>query len=96
MKNEKKEIYTTTWRNKWITSNAGTIDDFISIFEELTEMFRRWKKAGIKLDSNSGIGDDYADFYTEDKEVAIREDFACKYEDGREFLPTRSGNEVFL
>jgi len=40
-----KEVYITTWRNKWITSNAGSIDDFISKFEELAEMFRRWKKA---------------------------------------------------
>ena len=84
-----KEVYITTWRNKWITAKAGTIDDFISIFEELAEMFRRWKEAGIKLDLDSGIGDDYADFYTEDKEVAIREGFVCVYEDGREFLPTR-------
>ena len=91
-----KEVYITTWRNKWITANAGSIDDFISIFEELAESFRRWKKAGIKLDTDSGIGDDYADFYTEDKEVAIREGFVSKYEDGREFLPTRSGNDEFL
>ena len=91
-----KEVYITTWRNKWITSNAGTIDDFISKFEELAEKFRRWKKAGIKLDPDWGVGDDYADFYTEDKEIAIREGFVCIYDDGREFLPTRSGKDVFL
>jgi len=30
-----KEVYITTWGNKWITSNAGTIDNFISKFERL-------------------------------------------------------------
>lgn len=35
-----KEVYISTWRNKWITSNVGSIDDFISIFEELAERER--------------------------------------------------------
>ncbi len=91
-----KEEYIYTWRNKWITAKAGSIDDFISTFEELAAMFRKWKETGIKLDLDSGIGDDYADFYTDDKEVAIREGFVCVDEDGRELLELRSGGHVFL
>ncbi|MFX0037563.1 MAG: hypothetical protein ACFE9I_18230 [Candidatus Hermodarchaeota archaeon] len=91
-----KEEYIITWRSKWITAKASNIDDFISVFEELAKMFRRWKEAGIKLDLDSGFGDDYADFYTDDKEVAIREGSACLDEDGRELLELRSGGHIFL
>ncbi len=35
-----KEVYMTIWRNKWITSGAGSINDFIEIFKSLVERFR--------------------------------------------------------
>ena len=36
--------YVSTWRNKWITSRAGSIDDFIETFESLAKMFKEWKE----------------------------------------------------
>jgi len=67
--------YTTTWRNKWITSKAGSIDDFIKIYEGLAEMMKRWKAEGIELDPDGSVGDDYAQFYTYNEKVAIKEEF---------------------
>ena len=69
--------YTTIWRNKWITSSAGSIDDFIKIYEHLAEKMKRWKEEGIELDSDiiGGIGDDYAQFCTYDEKIAIKEGF---------------------
>ena len=56
-------------------------------------MLRDWKEMGIKLDPDSGVGDDYAEFYTPNREVAIKAGFVCEYEDGRKFLETRSGKK---
>lgn len=69
--------YTSTWRNKWITSDASSIDDFIETYEGLAEMMRRWKSEGIILDPDiiGGVGDDYAQFCTYDESVALKEGF---------------------
>lgn len=66
----KPKRYEILWRNKWITSEAKTIDDFIETYEGLVSLFRMWKEKGIILDDDSGIDDDYATFYTFNKEVA--------------------------
>ena len=67
--------YITTWRNKWLTSKAGNIDDFIKVYEETAELMRRWKSEGIIIDPDiiGSFGDDYAQFCTYDERVAIKE-----------------------
>ncbi|MFW9865617.1 MAG: hypothetical protein ACFFEN_05910 [Candidatus Thorarchaeota archaeon] len=45
--NHPKKKFITTWRNKWITSRAGSIDDFIATYEALAEKMRCWKEAVI-------------------------------------------------
>ncbi|MFX1276017.1 MAG: hypothetical protein ACFFBP_15270 [Promethearchaeota archaeon] len=89
-----KEIYICTIRNKWITSDATNIDDFIKTYQFLAEKMRNWKKLGIKLDPESGIGDDYAEFFTSNKDVAIKANFIYFDSKGNKFLQTRSGKEV--
>jgi len=92
-----KTFYTTTWRNKWITANAGTIDDFINIFEALAKQFREWKKWGIELSDDGAVGDDYAAFITDDMDIAIRAGFTFTYvddDDENEYLETLSGKHV--
>ena len=84
----------TTWRNKWITSNAATINDFISIFEALAKQFKNWQEWGIKLMDNGGVKDDYATFIVNDMDVAIRAGFAFKNDEGMEFLETLTGEEI--
>lgn len=70
-----KSRYEHLWRNKFLTVEAKTIDNFIAIYEELASMFRDWKELGIELDPDSGIDDDYAVFVTSDEEIAQREGF---------------------
>jgi len=91
-----KPKYLSTWRNKWITAGAGSIDDFISAFEALAKMFKEWKEWGIKLYPDSSTGDDYAEFYTEDMEVAIKANFMFTTGDDDEtaYLLTHHGKEV--
>jgi hypothetical protein len=67
--------YEYLWRNKWITSKATSIDDFIRTYGDLTEMFKEWKSKGVKLDPESDVGGDYASFYVEDKTVADELEF---------------------
>ena len=69
-----KKMYMSIWRNKQITSHAGTIDDFINTFEAQAKQFRQWKEWGFKL-HDDGIGDDYATFITDDMDVAIKAGF---------------------
>ncbi len=71
----KKYVY--TWRNKLITSGAGSIEDFIATYKHIAEKMRRWKEAGIILDPDidGGIGDDYSQFCTHDEGIAIKEGF---------------------
>ena len=73
--------YVTTWRNKWITANASSIDDFIATYERLAELMKRWKSEGIILDPDifGGVGDDYAQFCTYDEAVALKEGFEEEY-----------------
>jgi len=75
MKEKAKAQYVYLWRNKWITSGARSIDDFIGIYEELLSKLRRWKGQGIKLQIDQGIMDDYAEFYTFDEAAAKKEGF---------------------
>lgn len=91
-----KPKYVSTWRNKWITANASSIDDFIKIFEDLAKMFKEWKEMGIKLSSDGSVGDDYAEFYTENMDVAIKAGFTVTIGDdrGTVYLLTDKGEEV--
>ena len=90
--------YVSVWRNKWITSQAGSIDDFIETFEGLARMFREWKEMGIKLNPESDIGGDYAEFYTDDMDMAIKAQFTFYLDDDEstEYLETDTGEEVKL
>ncbi len=84
----------TTWRNKWLTSHAVTIDDFIPTFEALAKKFKDWKEWGIQLLDNGPVKDDYATFIINDMDVAIRAGFTFKNVEGIEYLETLSGQEI--
>lgn len=91
-----EEVYRTTWRNKWITSHATSIDDFIETFESLAKMFRKWKEMGIELSDDGGVGDDYATFCTNNMDIAIKANFVFQFSENKEnyYLDTLSGKEI--
>lgn len=88
--------YVSTWRNKWITAGAGSIDDFIKTYEYLAKKFKEWKEMGIKLYPDCSTGDDYAEFFTEDMDVAIKAGFTVTIGDDTDtvYLLTDTGREV--
>ena len=94
--NMKKTRYVLTWRNKWIMSQANSIDDFIDTFESLAKMLKEWKEMEIKLDPDSSIGDDYAEFYTNDMDAAIKAGFTVYIDDEEttEYLVTAAGERI--
>jgi hypothetical protein len=66
--------YTTTWRNKWLTSNAETIGEMAQALEEAAGELHKMEKDGVTLDA-MGVPDDYALLMTTDKGVAEKYGF---------------------
>lgn len=91
-----KNIYIRTWRNKWITSGAQSIDDFIEIFESIAKRFKQWKEWGIRLLDSGSVSDDYAMFGTDDMETAVKAGFTVYIGDDREtvYLELLGGETV--
>jgi hypothetical protein len=77
--------YEHVHHNKFDTSQARSIADFIKIFEDNLALLRRWEQMGIKLDPH-GIGNGYAIFYTYDENIAREEGF--------ERFRTEAGNQL--
>ena len=76
--------YEMFWRNKWLTSEAQTIDDMIDCLRGAADELAAMKEAGITLDPEGGTGDDYATLITSDAEVAAK--FGLQqWEDEEEF-----------
>src|SRR5262249_13164683 len=64
--------YTTTWRNKWLTANAESIEDMIASLRAAADELEEMRKAGVYLDDNGSVADDYALLVTHDHTVAKR------------------------
>jgi hypothetical protein len=67
---EARKRYVTTWRNKWITSEAKSIEDMISMLRTAADHLDQMRKDGVVLDDTGGLGDDYAHLVTTDAKVA--------------------------
>jgi len=80
--NQGKKRYETLWRNKWLTSEAKTIDDMIASLRAAADDLDEMRKAGVTLEDNGGVGDDYATLVTTDPEVAKK----FRMEEEREYL----------
>ena len=80
--NQAKKRYERLWRNKWLTSEAKTIDDMIESLRAAADHLDEMRKSGITLEDKGGVGDDYATLVTTDPE------FAKKFgmEEEREYL----------
>jgi hypothetical protein len=61
--------YEYTWRNKWLTAEAKTIDDMIASLRAAADELEAMKKRGVTLEG-SGTADDYAMLVTDDPDVA--------------------------
>lgn len=70
-----KKRYLTLWRNKWLTTDAGTLDDMIRALRAAAAQLEAMRNDGVMLDAEAGgIDDDYAHLVTSDPEVAKKYD----------------------
>jgi hypothetical protein len=77
-----KKRYETLWRNKWLTSEAKSIDDMIASLRAAADELDAMRKAGVTLEDSGGVGDDCATLVTTDPEVAKK----FGMEEEREYL----------
>ncbi len=62
--------YELLWRNKWLTSEAQSIEDMISMLRHAVDELEAMKADGVALDVAGGTSDDYASLVTTDEKIA--------------------------
>lgn len=67
---EARKRYVTTWRNKWLTAEAKSIEDMINMLRSAADHLDQMRRDGVFLEDNGGVGDDYAHLVTTDPKVA--------------------------
>ena len=67
---EARKRYVTTWRNKWLTAEAKSIEDMIAMLRAAADELDQMRKDGVVLEDNGGVGDDYAHLLATDPKVA--------------------------
>jgi len=67
------DLYYQIWRNKFLTTDAQTIDDMIESLASALTRLREMRDRGVILDG--GASDDYAYLVTTDVKVAERFSF---------------------
>ena len=58
------------WRNKFLTTEATSIDEMIATLRVAAERLAAMRADGVVLDPEGGTGDDYAHLVTTDPDVA--------------------------
>jgi hypothetical protein len=71
---ERSRSYTCTWRNKWLTAEATTLDEMATMLQDAAKELLAMRDAGVVLDAQS-MEDDYALLSTTDPAVAERFQF---------------------
>ncbi len=67
---EARRRYVTIWRNKWLTAEAKSIEDMISMMRSAADHLDQMRKDGVVLDDDGGIGNDDARLVTTDPTIA--------------------------
>jgi hypothetical protein len=66
--------YVLLWRNKFLMTDAKSLDDMIATLDGAVDELRRMKADGVVLDPDGGTADDYAQLVTTDPDVARKYD----------------------
>ena len=67
---EARKRYVTSWRNKFLTTQAQSLEQLIHLLRSAVDELDQMRKEGVVLDEGSGIGDDYLRLVTTDPQVA--------------------------
>jgi hypothetical protein len=76
-----KNRFTTLWRNQFLTSHAKTLDDMIEGLSAAVAKLTAMRDAGLRLEEEGGVAEDYATLFTEDAAVAAQFNFEQEVED---------------
>jgi hypothetical protein len=76
--------YTSTWRNKWLTADAKSVEDMVRLLRQAAEELDQMRAAGVTLDPDGDTDSDYALMRTEDPDVARRFGFEEEEDEGEE------------
>jgi hypothetical protein len=68
------------WRNKWLTTDAKSVDDMIGMPRSAVDELDQMRKDGVVLDNDGGTSDDYAYLVTTDPGVAKKYGFVDESE----------------
>jgi len=74
--------YMKLWRNRFLTTDAGSFEEVIRKLEDAAELLKQMKADGVEMDPEGGTAEDYIYLFTTDPEVAKKYDM----HDEREFL----------
>ena len=72
---EARKRYVMIWRNKWLTSEAKSVDEMLAIYRDTANHFEQMIQDGVVLDDNGSVGDDYAQLVTTDPKIAEKYGF---------------------
>lgn len=79
--------FALTWRNKYLTCDATTIEEMIALLQQNVDNLKNMQAAGVTLDFNCDMGNDYARLITSNPQVAQQFGFELDWvdeEDGSE------------
>ncbi len=95
---EARKRYVTTWRNKWLTANAKSIEEMKSLLRAAADRLDQMIQDGVVVDKQDGIDNDYAQLVTTDPKVAEKygmveesEYWGHDDDDGPDVKPTNPG-----
>lgn len=71
---QSRKRYTKIWRNKWLTAEAKSIEEMISLLRGAAGELDEMRADGVALAPEGGISDDYASLVTTDPEIARKYD----------------------
>ena len=69
-----------TWRNKWLTAEAKSIEEMISGLHSAAEQLDQMRRDGVVIEDNGAMADDYALLVTSDGKVAEKYGFVDESE----------------
>lgn len=75
-----RKRYVMTWRNKWLTSGAKSIEEMSTALHAAAEQLDQMRQDGVVIEDNGGIADDYAQLVTTDAKIAEKYGFVDESE----------------
>ena len=82
----KPQVYIRLWRNKFLTTDAASLDDMVEQLEAAAAELRDIRDTGAVVLRPDGVGDDYAWLETTNPAVADRWGFVPEEEFGDDDL----------